>query len=266
MSQIDLERLRVRQSFFVPIKKEKLAQLIHHELLGNPKLGGKLHVITKPWTMEMHGDLISFHKSYRYSYILLRLSGLPTLKEVEKISKEFGKNRAGKYLETVECIRGNSPDDIFVNIMRSEERGCEIEVECLPVLYRKISLGKIERVEEHQIQDAYINCERFLRTIFVGGLSGTMISKEKLLIQKSEMQFLINDVSIRRITGKINEMLSDATGEVLIFGWMGTILLKKLRELKHKGIEIKLITGLVKGIRRDAMKKGKGHERINIYN
>ena len=172
------------------------------------------------------------------------------------LSQEYDKNIKA-YFETLKNRVSSEPDTIFINILKCDENGCEIEVECLPTLYRKISQLGEKDIDEYQIQDAYITCERFLRTIFVGGLSGTAISEQKMTIPKPKVQLLINDVSNREITEKLNEMLDGATAQILIFGWMGTIFLKKLQELKQKGVEIKLITGSIKGIRQDLMRKEK---------
>lgn len=259
MSQINLERLRIRQSFFVPIRREKLKTSIYAELI---KDYGKQHPLSaiRQWTIEEHGNVITFTINYGYIYVLLSSPPVKdTPEEVKKRIEEYENKPAGVRISEARKLRRFClPDKIYVTIIRSEERGCEIEVECLPNLYGVISqLGETE-VHEHEMQDAHITCERFLRTIFIGGLSGTVLAEKKITLpRQTKAQLLINDISTRRITEKINEMLDSATGEVLIFGWIGTFLLKKLRELKEKGLVIKVITGNVKTIRQDPMKKEK---------
>ena len=252
MSSIDLERLRVKRTFFVPIRKENLTKEIHNEL--NKYLSPIADIPS--WIFKKYGNTLIFRVNYKLLYIEFELASSKKKKGIETLSQEFDKNIEA-YFETVENRVSREPDTIFINILKCDENGCEIEVECLPTLYRKISQLGEKDIDEYQIQDAYITCERFLRTIFVGGLSGTAISEQKMAISKPRVQLLINDVSNREITEKLNEMLDGATAQILIFGWMGTIFLKKLQELKQKGVEIKLITGSIKGIRQDLMRKEK---------
>ena len=252
MSSIDLERLRVKRTFFVPIRKENLINEIHNEL--NKYLSPIADIPS--WTFVKHGNTLIFRVNYKLLYIGFELRRSKKKKGIEMLSQEYDKNIKA-YFETLKNRVSNEPDTIFINILKCDENGCEVEVECLPTLYRKISQLEDKDIDEYQIQDAYITCERFLRTIFVGGLSGTAISEQKMTIPKPKVQLLINDVSNREITEKLNEMLDGATAQILIFGWMGTIFLKKLQELKQKGVEIKLITGSIKGIRQDLMRKEK---------
>ena len=252
MSSINLERLRVKRTFFVPIRKENLINEIHNEL--NKYLSPIADIPS--WIFVKHGNTLIFRVNYKLLYIGFELRRSKKKKGIEMLSQEYDKNIKA-YFETLKNRVNSEPDTIFINILKCDENGCEIEVECLPTLYRKISQLEEKDIDEYQIQDAYITCERFLRTIFVGGLSGTSISEQKIAIPKPKVQLLINDVSNREITEKLNEMLDGATAQILIFGWMGTIFLKKLQELKQKGVEIKLITGSIKGIRQDLMRKEK---------
>lgn len=254
MSTIDLERLRVRQTYFVPTKREKLTTVIVEEL-EKFESGKGFYSIARPWFVTEHDKSITFQLNYRFVHLIYK--GKRDLSEAKKILDAYDQKLPESFFRTIEERRSCTPDMIYVDVTRSEETGCEIEVECLPNLYRRFSQIHKTEIEEHLIQDAYISCKRFLRTVFVGGLSGTAISEKKITIPRPQLEFLINDVSTRQITEKVSEMLNGATGEVLIFGWMGTILLKKLQELKHKGIEVKLVTGLIKGIKQDVMRKEK---------
>lgn len=96
-----------------------------------------------------------------------------------------------------------------------------------------------------------------MQKIFEGGLSATLVTEKKKEPVRPKVESLINDTSTRQITEKIDAMFTGATGEILIIGWVGTILLNKLRELKEKGVKIKVITGNVKTIRQDPMRKEK---------
>lgn len=253
MSAINMERLRVIQTFFVPVEREKLTVSILNEL---EKYLGKVSVDVEAWWVEERQNTIIFTVNYENMYLLLNLPRARKREVAKKLVDEY-KGNLELLKRSISGRKECEPDEIFVNVIRSGEGGCEIEVECLPNLDRRISQLHQAEVHEHQMQDAYMTCERFLRTIFIGGLSGTSITKKKMMPPRFKVQFLINDISTRQITEKLNEMLNDATGEVLIFGWIGTILLDRLQELKQKGIEIKVITGSTKGIRQDVMKKEK---------
>jgi hypothetical protein len=125
-------------------------------------------------------------------------------------------------------------------------------------MYRVLTqLSGKEEPSDALIQDAVISCERFLKTIFVGGLGATSLSEKKIAIPKRQVEFLINDATHRQIHEKLEDMLDNAVTEILIFGYMGTIFVNKLQHLKQNGVRIKLITGSIKAIRQDVMRKEK---------
>jgi hypothetical protein len=179
--------------------------------------------------------------------------------DFKKLNEELKKMdgiEGAKYLYSI--LENSIPDGIHVDIIRKDEQGYIIEVECFPVIYMKITKFKNNNFDDSDIQDAKLDCERFLKTIFVGGLCGTLLSeKEQWNHEENTTILLINDVKMRQITAKIETTLESATAEVLIIAWMGTILLSKLRELKEKGVKIRVITGNVKKIRQDVMQKEK---------
>ena len=213
----------------------------------------------KKWVLDSkHGTCVAFWNSIMYGYInqnrkldsdldseISRLS-----QEVKKKISEKGWTKA-RYLEIDNC----TPEKITIDTIACEPQGYRIEVECLPVLYFNITKNKVT-CDEIDIQDANAVSERLLRTIFVGGLNGTLVSGERQDQSKmNSTELLINDVKTHQISQKLEKTLESATGEVLIMAWMGTILLTKLRALKSKGVEIRVITGLVKDIRQDVMQK-----------
>lgn len=110
----------------------------------------------------------------------------------------------------------------------------------MPTLYRKVTQLK-KKTKEIYIQDAYITCKRFLKSIFEAGLSATLITEERKEV-KPIFELITNDVSSQPITEKISRIFNEATGEILIMGWIGTFFVKKLRELKNKGVSIRAIT------------------------
>jgi HKD family nuclease len=256
MSTIDLERLRAIHDYFVPIKREELREKIFKELDKSiPSFYG-----VEAWTIEEHGNSLHFFTNYPFLYILgrLKLDVADIAENVKKLRTEIEKLKGIQLIQkSMEFARRSSPSDIYVNIKRCEGNGCEIEVECTSILYRRISQLAERNVDDCELQDAYISCERFIRTIFLGGLSGTPLSEKKTTLQKDSTILLINDISHRQVTEKLEDMFDNATGEILIFGYMGTIFVNKLRELKQKGVKIKLITGNIKAIRQDEMRKEK---------
>lgn len=256
MPNIDLERLRVIQDYFVPIRKEELRERILKELNAALPCFSNF----KPWNVEEHGICLHFDASTEYLYAIARIQydEANITNNAEKIQAEVRKLTTAQVLkEALQSTRISQPLDIYVNINRCEQNGCEINVECTPTLYRRMSQLREDNFSEFQVQDAYISCQRFLRMIFIGGLSGTPLSERKTTLKQESVEFLINDISHRQITDKLEEMLNNATAEILIFGWMGTIFIKKLKELKEKGVKIRLITGNIRGIRQDEMRKEK---------
>jgi phosphatidylserine/phosphatidylglycerophosphate/cardiolipin synthase-like enzyme len=104
-------------------------------------------------------------------------------------------------------------------------------------MYRKIIRGLTR--EESDLQEIRLACEEFLDDVFIGGIGGKEMQEVK---EVSRWEFLINDTHVRQITERIYEMLSKATTCVLFFGWFGTELIPKLKELKDSGLTIRAIT------------------------
>lgn len=83
------------------------------------------------------------------------------------------------------------------------------------------------------MQDARISCERFLKAIVIGGLEGKEIAKVEK--ETPKWDFLINDANCRNMKNRIQSILENATGEVLLIGWVGMELIPQLKKLKDKG-------------------------------
>ena len=254
MSTIDLERLVVRQTYFIPLKENQLRDMIFAEL--NKQHFSYLDIL--PWIVTSeHKNCFSFERSMRWLYIDFRVSVGRDRNEIKRLAKEYSKISLKKQLEDLQTFVDNLPFAIHVRIVRSEDEGCQVEVECLPSLYMKLNRSVIDHANEFSIQDAALTCRRCMNDVFVSGLDATPISEQKIELPKKITEFLINNVASRGITDKLNRLLENATTEILVFGWIGTFYLKKLEELKTKGINIKVITGEVKTIRRDPMRKEK---------
>ncbi len=238
MPIIDLNRLIIRKSYFIPIKLEALKNAIFKELnSSDPPIFDHYR-----WNIsEEHERCWTFEVNIRFMFIREQTLGKKNKKLVKKLANQFDSDVHKYYFETLSKLFGHKADLIYVYVTKTESNGCYVDVECLPCLYRQIQQVE-KKAEEYQIQDAYLACERFTKYIFEGGLSGTLMSEEKRKIPQIEPVLLFNNSSIRQITEKIQEMIENATSEILILGWVGTYVINKLEEVKKKGVNIRAIT------------------------
>jgi len=241
MSKIDLDRLIVRQTYFIPIKSDDLKGAILKELEAHRK---RVHNISAWGISEEHPHSFKFAYDYQHQFVGVRLlTRIKTVtpKQVKEIAEEYEKGGFKTYSDMVMKTRGNVPTELYVIVLKEEENGCLCEAECLPNLYTKI-FQLVQDVKDIEIQEAHVHCKRFLKYIFQGGLNATLIPEEKKLPPQTTTRFLVNDLASHKILEKIEPMLDGATGEVLVCGWVGTLLLPKLRVLKEKGINIRIMT------------------------
>lgn len=164
-------------------------------------------------------------------------------KMIKKVSEEFDAlPRQKAYFSEVERIFPDRPFEIYVPIKKIEENKCLCKVECLPMFYEKLRILEDVKTNDFEVQNAYLTCRRFLETIFEGGLSATLVTEERKKPLEPSTQLLINDQTSHGILSKIEKVLDEATSEVLFCGWVGTFLLPKLKEIKEKGLDIRIIT------------------------
>ena len=259
MSTIDLERLIVRQTYFIPIQSHQLLKAVLKELEATePDIEGLF-----PWGLAEEHRL-SFHFIYDLKYVFLYdiMWGMdPETEKYKKLvkekSKEFDELGTEAWKDQLEFTHSNLPIHIYVSIIKMEKNGCLCKVECVPVLYEKLRYFKDKESSSFQIQDAYLTCKRFLETIFESGLTASLVVEEKKELLKPSTQLLINDQTSRQIFNKIEKMLGQATGEVLLCGWIGTLLLPKLKEINKKGVNIRVITH-----KKDELKGKPGHRDV----
>lgn len=257
---IDISNLIVRQKYFIPKQRGALASLILEEL---DKDGSYNFLQIYPWQLySLHSNSLSFTRNPQYDYLIitgaLMKQGGDSAQEIKKRLSELYKMEVSeKQKRLFSKLQLCLPEELNVDIIDSDEQGVRIEVELIPILYFNVTMLKPDTIEEISIQKARLTGERFLKTLFSGGLSGILISEDKNYSAQENTSLLINDVKNHQIAKKIEEVLDGATGEVLIMAWMGTILLTKLRALKEKGISIKVITGTIKDIRQDVMQREK---------
>lgn len=244
MSTIDLERLIVRQTYFIPVESSQLEETIENELnTMHPSLDGLL-----PWCfVGKHG--LSFHFKYdmHYAFIFdetwtVDLTTPKGKKLVKEKSKEFENMGTEGFHKKLAGIRNDIPCHLYISIINQKKSGCLCKVECWPTLYDKLRYGVLSETNDFEIQNAYLGTKRFLETIFEYGLSAKLVTEEKKIPSQVTTRVLVNDQASHQILNKIETMLDEATGEILVCGWVGTLLLPKLRELKEKGINIRIIT------------------------
>lgn len=243
MPEIDLERLIVTQLYFIPIQRDKLRTAILNELEASDlDIQG-----LKPWTLvEEHKLSFHFLYSLKHSFIFDAIWGMKwetrkCKKLVKQKSKEFDEGGTQAFEDELGGIHSDIPLHIYVLVKKTEENGCLCKIDCLPTLYEKLRFLTIE-TNDFEMQNAYLACKRFLQIIFEGGLSATLVAEEKKELLKPSTELLINDQTSRQILDKIGTMLDQATDNVLICGWIGTILLPKLKEIQGRGINIRVIT------------------------
>ena len=260
MTSIELERLIVRQRYFVPIVESRLKDSILKELQADePK---KIPTVKRWYIGEEHKHSFTCEFSYRYYHVYVETLGKKGAELRRLVKEKLKKYKEGLpeiFYKGLNKKVGDSPDSIHVHIVKADKEGCICEVECFPILYRQLRQlpSKRKEVTEFKLQIAYLTSRRFLKTIFESGLSATLVSEEKKELPKPTIQLLINDQASRQILGKVDEMLEQTTGEVLLCGWIGTLLLPKLREIKEKGVNIRVVTHKAKEL------KGKpGHQDV----
>lgn len=246
MSRIDLERLVVRQRFYIPAKVSKLRNVILKELKESDS---PIYDVDSWILAEDHARSFIIEYLYKHFFVKLKTSGEKRTKEyVKEIAQEYDTGFPETFFKTIQSRVGRVIDTLHVFIISTEENACICDVECTPNLHRRITQLN-EKPEDTAIEDAYMNGRRFLKHIFESGLSSTLISEEKREPLRPTTELLINDQVSHQIRVKIEEMLDQATGEVLLCGWIGTLLLPKLNEMIQKGVNVRVITHKAKELK-----------------
>ena len=250
MSSIDLERLIVRQKYFVPVKAPELLGRILEELRGTRESINGIH----SWHIyEEHKNCCLYQFSMEYSFVYDETMAKEGTSEYKALVKrkftEYNEGLPQSFFDQLRTIRYELPATVYVFVVNVEDKGCTCDTECSPTLYKKLSRRLLKEATEFEMQNAYLQCKRFAKSIFEGGLSATLIKEEKRESLTPTAQLLINDQADHHILNKIEELLDQATGEVLLCGWIGTLLLPKLKEIKQKGVNIRVITHKAKELK-----------------
>jgi len=259
MSGIDWERLIVRQTYFIPVKASQLKTAINKELEAyRPSiLGIRAWILVDELKNSLGYEYSLEYATVRHATLGIKRGTKKFAMVVEEKATEYNRGLPRTFYDKLAKALHGMPMKLYVFVTNTEKRGCRCDVECFPMLYQKLIMKVKKEADEFDTQDAYLTCRRFLKSIFEGGLSATLISEEKKELLKPTTQLLINDQASHQILDKIKKMLDQATGEVLLCGWIGTLLLPKLKEIKQKGVNIRVIS------HKEAELKGKpGHRDV----
>lgn len=167
---IDLKNLILTSTWHTPLVKKDLFDAILNELskLFPPITYENLWFYKPAWNYSHFENYMDFSLNLEYFYILRNTDpSKPLLRQYEKLKTEFEKN-VNKIIPNAPSIFSNSdPFAIHIDILKTDESGCEIEIICHPFLYWNITRfkAKIDNIEK---QHAILTCERYLKTLAVG--------------------------------------------------------------------------------------------------
>jgi len=256
MSSVDLSKLIARKRFLVPVESSQLIQLVANQLEGfdqqlremdTPSRRAFLDRMDKykKWSaVQTMARSATFTIDYGYHWSMLRVmeEGYENdnlLLKVDENLSEYKKNRLRHSGELLLRTTDNMPVDLHYVVEVEGSQGCLCNATCHPSLYEKINKGLAKECDDAKMQDARMSCEEFLVDVFVGGLGGKEIPEERKAVC---WELLTNDLDYHHITERIDQMLENATAEVLMMGYVGTHCLPELRELKDKNVTIQAVT------------------------
>lgn len=111
MPEIDLERLIVRQTYFMPIEASKLKNTILQELRASEPAIQKIY----PWYIwEEHKESFTFSYSMKYCFLYQETMGKRTPELVAQKSKEYKDGLPETEEKTVQALWGRFADKIHV--------------------------------------------------------------------------------------------------------------------------------------------------------
>lgn len=235
----DLNRIIAKKSYRVTMPPEAVFEEIEKYLCPIEISEG-----CKEWSCILRRGVRSrtFTLDLGYKFITQYMKIDSTKEERRELHKKFFENLDNNIDIIYSSLRNNIIDELKIIVSDINELGCTCQVECTPILYTKISkqILSMEDVSEFQIQDAHREGLSFLDEVFIGGLEAKPIKEAHMISHRLEI--LVNNTNNREITERIDSLLDDATGEVLICGWIGTHFIPKLKEIKSKGVNIRFIT------------------------
>ena len=165
----DLKSLIFTQTLHVPIAKEDLFNSILEQLfkLFPPITIENWWFHQEAWDYSQSENYMDFCLKPEYFYILHKTDSSTPLKEYERLKTEFKKNPNTIMKTAPSFIRNDYPYRIHIDVLKTDESGCDIEIECHPFLYLNITLFKA-KVDNLEKQDAVLSFERHLKTLAIG--------------------------------------------------------------------------------------------------
>lgn len=132
MSTIDLERLIVRQKYFVPVKASELMDRILAELRASHK---EIRGIASWGIADRHKNYCHFDYSMHYSFVRDAVMGKAGKENFNTLvmqkSTEFKEGLPQSFWNHLEKVRHSLPAKVFVFVTNIEDKGCTCDVECL---------------------------------------------------------------------------------------------------------------------------------------
>jgi len=155
----------------VPISKKELFSAIEKQLckLFTPiEIDFPYYFYQPSWVTANHDNYMRFSLDQKYLYIRRNTDlSKPMIQEFEKLKAEYSKNRNKLILNSPSFILNGDPLLLNIAILKTDESGCVIEIECYPFLYFNILdfKAKVNRIGK---QHALIMCERHLKNLAIG--------------------------------------------------------------------------------------------------
>jgi hypothetical protein len=167
----DISSLIFKQTLYVPIARKDLFKAIVNELfeLFRPIQVEPMLFYQPAWYFSESAEYMDFSLNPEYFYIWKNISPIePTqLRKLEKLRTEYKKNAEKIIADTPSYISNGYPFKIHIDVLKTDESGCEIEVECHPFLYYNIVNFK-NKVDKLSKRNALLRCERYLKTLATG--------------------------------------------------------------------------------------------------
>jgi Zn-finger nucleic acid-binding protein len=190
----DLKSLILTRTWHVPIAKKELFDAIVNELdkLFPPITYESWWFYQPAWNYSHSENYMDFSIKLEYLYILKNINASkPLYEQYQKLKAEFNKN-VDKLIDSAPSIVSNGdPSTLHIDILKTDESGCEIEVTCHPFLYWNITNFKA-KIDNMEKQHAMLTCERYLKTLAVG-LNAKDIDKTESNLAKFSSFLGINE-------------------------------------------------------------------------
>ncbi len=173
---------------------------------------------------------------------MVDLNDITKIKSDQKKYDDFSMQKLTTYLhDFLASLRYNVPFCLRLMIINSTGSDAVIIAECFSVMYEMIdrNIAKPKDFQDFEKVTCKYECEKFLDRIFLSERNGKIIIEKNN--QKFEDKLFVNN-GCREITPLIDSLLTNATGEILICGWIGTQFIPQMIKLINDGIKIRLIT------------------------